>query len=426
MQQKVLKTKAVYKAQTGCIVAEEISDVLSEFAISEKIIAVTVDNVANMYVAIKRLQFVKLCCFAHTLNLAAQSLYSLNSVSQWVARVRAIVVWMKRCLMAKVVLKEKQELLQLPRHSLILDVRTRWNSLYLMLERFTEQYPAIQAATLDQRLRKNMERDRLARLTEEDFRKAEDFISVMKVLYTSTLCVSSEKSPTCGQILPILKKLEAHLAVKDGDTVFVSNLKKQIWENLSKRYQNDEIRAFLQLASALDPRFKHKLDDDTIWDQIQRKLIEQSTEEVCGADGDTMQSENESNEENEDEQESQQPPCKLPKKTPLEELFAEEEAQSIVSQQSSMSIKKRVERELRMYQDVPPILMSDDPAAWWWNQQKTYPLLSDLAFSYLCVQASSTPSECVFSTAGDTICPERSRILPEKADMVIFLNKNCL
>ncbi|XP_077056088.1 E3 SUMO-protein ligase ZBED1-like [Siphateles boraxobius] len=144
-----------------------------------------------------------------------------------------------------------------------------------MLERFTEQYPAIQAASLDQRLRKNMDMDRLARLTEEDFRKAEDFLNLMKVFYTSTLCVSSEKSPTCGQILPILKKLEAHLAVKEGDTVFVSNLKKQVWANLSKRYQNDEIRNFLQVATALDPRFKHKLDNDTIWDQIQRNLIEQ-------------------------------------------------------------------------------------------------------------------------------------------------------
>ncbi|XP_061743025.1 E3 SUMO-protein ligase ZBED1-like isoform X1 [Nerophis ophidion] len=85
MQQKVLKTKAVYKAQTGYIVAEEISDILSEFAIFEKIITVKVDNATNMNVATKRLQSVKLCCFAHTLNLAAQSLYSLNSVSQWVA-----------------------------------------------------------------------------------------------------------------------------------------------------------------------------------------------------------------------------------------------------------------------------------------------------------------------------------------------------
>ncbi|XP_054476597.1 uncharacterized protein LOC129108719 [Anoplopoma fimbria] len=115
----------------------------------------------------------------------------------------------------------------------------------------------------------------LARLTEEDFRKAEDFIKLMKLFYTSTLCVSSEKSPTCGQILPILQKLKAHLTVKEGDTVFVKDLKKQVWGNLSKRYQNDETRNFLQVATALDPRFKHKLEDDTVWDQIQRKLIKQ-------------------------------------------------------------------------------------------------------------------------------------------------------
>lgn len=44
----------------------------------------------------------------------------------------------------------------------------------------------------------------------------------------------------------------------------------------------------------------------------------------------------------------------------------------------------------------------------------------------MCSQASSTPSERVFSTAGDTISQERSRILPEKADMLIFLQKNLL
>ena len=38
---------------------------------------------------------------------------------------------------------------------------------------------------------------------------------------------------------------------------------------------NDETRNFLQVATVLDQRFKHELDDDTIWDQIQRKLIEQ-------------------------------------------------------------------------------------------------------------------------------------------------------
>ena len=68
---------------------------------------------------------------------------------------------------------------------MILDVKTRWNSLFLMVERFLEQYPALQAAVLDPRIRKPMERDRLDRITDEDFTKAEEFIKVMKVLYTS-------------------------------------------------------------------------------------------------------------------------------------------------------------------------------------------------------------------------------------------------
>lgn len=90
-----------------------------------------------------------------------------------------------------------------------------------------------------------------------------------------------------------------------------------------------------------------------------------------------------------------------------------------------MSIQDHAEKEMQMYRETPPNFTSDDPAAWWWNQRMTYPLMSNMAFLYLCVQASSTPSERVFSTAGDTICAERSRIQPEKADMLIFLNKNC-
>lgn len=332
--------------------------------------------------------------------------------------------------------------IDLPQHSLILDVRTRWNSLYMMLERFIEQYPAIQAASLDQRLRKPMERDRLARLTDEDFRKAEEFKQLMRVLFTSTLCVSSEKSPTCGQVLPILQKLEKHFTVEEGDTVFVCNLKQAVWGNLSKRYQSDGIRHFLEEATVLDPRFKHKVEGRTVWGRVKEKLMvgkltesEQPTEHAHGEDGVTMQSEEKRQRENEEGEETQQseeeeeqpPPCKRAIMSPLEELFAAEDdlKMKISSSNSTTSIPHQADRELKMYQEMPPTMTSDDPAAWWWNNRTTYPLLSEVAFSYLCVQASSTPSERVFSTAGDTICPERSRILPEKADMVIFLNKNC-
>ena len=108
-KEKVLKTKAVYQAQTGPAVAEEIDGILEEFEVRQKVVAATVDNAANMRVAVNTLHMTKLPCFAHTLNLGAQKLYNCNTISNWVARIRSVVVWMKRSHMAKVILKEKQD-----------------------------------------------------------------------------------------------------------------------------------------------------------------------------------------------------------------------------------------------------------------------------------------------------------------------------
>lgn len=40
----------------------------------------------------------------------------------------------------------------------------------------------------------------------------------MKILYTSILCVSAEKSATAGQILPILGKLKDYFKVTEEDS----------------------------------------------------------------------------------------------------------------------------------------------------------------------------------------------------------------
>lgn len=130
------------------------------FGIRDKIVAITVDNAANMGVAADILQVKKIGCFAHTMNLGAQQVYKSNQVAKWAAKIRSIVVWFRRAHMTKPVLKEKQELLGLPVQRLVLDVRTRWNILYLMIKTFLDQFQAIQAAAMDQRLKKGMERDR--------------------------------------------------------------------------------------------------------------------------------------------------------------------------------------------------------------------------------------------------------------------------
>ena len=157
--EKVLQTRAVYTAQTGEKIAERILECLFEYDY-EKVVAATVDNARNMDVGINKLAKLKIGCFCHVMNLAAQEVYKINPVMRWVAKVRTIVVYFKRCAMAKVLLTRKQALLGLRKNQLILDVRTRWNTLYLMIARFAEQYPAVAAAVRDPELKKTSEKDK--------------------------------------------------------------------------------------------------------------------------------------------------------------------------------------------------------------------------------------------------------------------------
>ncbi|XP_034538951.1 zinc finger BED domain-containing protein 1-like [Notolabrus celidotus] len=432
MKEKILHTRAVYTSQTGPVIAEEIGDILDEFKIKEKVVAITVDNAANMDVAVKKMSIRKIGCFAHTLNIAAQKLYTIPTVSRWAGRIRAMVVWLKRSSLAKPVLKEKQRLLGLPEHAVILDVKNRWNSLFLMVERFLEQFPAIQAASMDPRLKKSMEKDRLERLSDEDYRKAEQFVGVMKILYTSTICISSERSPTLGQILPILGKLQHHFTVTDEDSSFIQSIKETIWDNLSKRYQDESIRQFLEEGTALDPRFKMKVADG-VWTRLEEELMsrisqknkgvmtqaqqmEQNLEETAGDHVDDLSDEDCT---------AAGATMKKPKLSALEELFADEDMAVEIRQENTLSTAEKVQGEIQEYRGLPSTLTSVNPVTWWWNVRDTLPMLSNLATRYLCVQASSTPSERTFSTAGDTISQERACLLPEKADMLIFLKKNC-
>jgi len=50
-----------------------------------------------------------------------------------------------------------------------------------------------------------------------------------------------------------------------------------------------------------------------------------------------------------------------------------------------------------------------DPLTLWIEQENMYPLLATLAVEVLTIPASSTPVECVFSTAGESSGGKRNR-----------------
>ena len=66
----------------------------------------------------------------------------------------------------------------------------------------------------------------------------------------------------------------------------------------------------------------------------------------------------------------------------------------------------------------------ENSTRWWKNYSTQLPLLTILARRYLCIPATSVPSERAFSTAGNIVNAKCSCLLPENTNMLTFLAQN--
>ena len=65
-----------------------------------------------------------------------------------------------------------------------------------------------------------------------------------------------------------------------------------------------------------------------------------------------------------------------------------------------------------------------DPLTWWKKNQIVYPILARLAMVYLAVQATSAPSERIFSLASRIISSRRTSLDPDLAGKMLFVSEN--
>ncbi|CAJ0827504.1 4706_t:CDS:2 [Entrophospora sp. SA101] len=56
------------------------------------------------------------------------------------------------------------------------------------------------------------------------------------------------------------------------------------------------------------------------------------------------------------------------------------------------------------------IPQNTDPLKWWAEKKNEFPLMSELALKYLCVSATSVPSERLFSDIGNQITKKRNNL----------------
>ncbi len=184
-QSVVLQTRPLYESHTSTHLAEELTNAVTEWNLKRPNVTlpVTTDNAANILSVIHEADGPRpqTSCFAHVANLTAKKAVSINLVSRLLGKVRKVVTFFHKSTTAQHVLTVKQNMLNLQKHKLIHNVVTRWNTIREMLERFTEQQPAIYSALLDKHMKKSIKD--ISMLTDSDQKLAE-LIQLFKPLKT--------------------------------------------------------------------------------------------------------------------------------------------------------------------------------------------------------------------------------------------------
>ena len=119
-----------------------------------------------------------------------------------------------------------------------------------------------------------------------------------------------------------------------------------------------------------------------------------------------------------------EPPAKKAKSTSLLCIFLDDEDED-EEDAHTLSKKDQVQNEVDRYIAEPKPKGKDlDVLLWWQEHKAVYPFLARVARKLLCVPASSTSSERVFSVCGSLVSKKRANLSPDMIDMMVFLNKN--
>ena len=92
--------------------------------------------------------------------------------------------------------------------------------------------------------------------------------------------------------------------------------------------------------------------------------------------------------------------------------------------ENDFSHEEKVDKEMKRYEEYPPVDVDSDPLTWWRDEQMKFPVLGSLASKYLCICGPSVPSERLFSKGGNIVNTLWNRLSAEHVNMLIFLAKN--
>lgn len=423
----VLQTLHFPESHTGVHVSEKLKEICSNFSVSyDKVVAVVHDHGSNMQASLRILHddsgWASVNCAAHTLQLCVNEGLQLPNIAALLGTGQKLVGHFKHSSKATAALAQKQKQMNIPVKKLIQDCPTRWNSSFYMLKRILEVRWPISAVLDKESITKKA--DRALDLRSEQWTLTEDLLPCLQKIEIATVYFSEEEKISLSTVLPIVFGLADDLQPLPDDSIAVQSFKRTVKAAIMKRWNVEEISSILLISTALDPRFKliKHLDEQTKAEVTQ--LVISNTERLVGdidctmADSDcTMVDDTQctSVESSSQSFTQEQPPViKKAKKSALDILLGPEED----------TRGRTIKDEVEAYLHEKVCARKTNVLEWWKLNEARFPNIAKLAKAVICIPATSTPSERLFSTAGHIVSKRRTCLNPENVDVILFLNKN--
>lgn len=419
-----------------------------------KIFAITTDTTANMNsfgIMLEGKGIHHIYCTDHVLQLTCRMCYDDpadafgEAFADSVDKARKIVKFFSQSTQAAAKLKQKQ----IEHHGagyrakgVVTDVVTRWWSTYAMFQRLLLLRPFINAMALNNEL-KDCEP-----LTPVDWDNIQGIQEVLKPFKSAQLFLEGEHYVTASCVAESIKKITGKLVSLSSapHETASKRLAINLKEDFVKRWKAGDEAAFtgtvergdlnrqvgihpvLLIATFLDPRFKslfsisHEPSKKAIEDKVLELMKNLHGPEAAASEVATAAEAPADPEEDEDSDD--------------DDIFWSLNAEATAAQEGMegvelLTVEAICANELKRYkmaQGVEPLNRAtkklNDPLPWWKKNAPIFPTLAKLARKYLAVQATSAPSERVFSVASRLISSKRARLGSEMAGKILFVSEN--
>ncbi|XP_054287804.1 E3 SUMO-protein ligase ZBED1-like [Macrosteles quadrilineatus] len=397
----------------GWSIANKVSQYLEEWKINTMAIPIyaVTDNATNMKSAMScvKPKLNVLSCFAHSLQLAINDAKKETpGVVELVKKVKGIVGHYRHSCQATERLHEVQASMNKPILQLIQDSETRWNSEYLMLDRFLKNKEPIS--------RDIIQTGKLDNLTISEWKMVEGYVSILEPLFEATTQVCSAIVPTCSMVIPIIFGLSDSLDTFISQSIAKSGIgfARELLKAIKIRFPNNLKEDPYLTAMLVDPRFKtvilSAVEQDLALSKLKLKI-----QEILKKKSESDQAEVPV----EPTSDESKP------KSALWKAFAKAAAAKKHStSESSARQEASIESELARFFNGEVIDQSDDPCKWWQDNANFFPLLRNVALQYLAIPATEVASERMFSSAGGVVAEKRQRLTSFHVEELVFLHQN--